>query len=70
MQSLLQALKSRYNEWPDQGYFTCDPDGEVRGSSGVDDDFYPKVEVDPAERSTDFGKDDGVIVTQEIFESN
>lgn len=70
MQSLLEALKARFKEWPDeQKHFTCDPDGEVRGSTTVNDDFYPEVEVDPSEHSSNFGNVDGTVVTKEIFES-
>jgi hypothetical protein len=71
MQSLLQAIKCKFKEWPEsESYFTCDPDGEVRASDGINLDFYPEVEVYESERGSDFGSNNGAIVTKEIFESN
>lgn len=71
MQSLLNALKAKYKYWPTgEEFFTCDPDGEVRGSTTVGNDFYPEHAIDKSERSGVYGGLDGAVVTKEIFESN
>ena len=44
---LIDVLAAELTEWPeDEEYFTCDPDGEIRASKNVDNDFYPKNAVD------------------------
>lgn len=59
MQTLIQALKNRFEVWPDnEEFFTCDPDGEVRGGVGINNDFYPSVEICEIERCTKIGSMD------------
>lgn len=70
MQSLLSAVKEQFIFWPnDEDYFTCDPDGEVRGNNTIGNDFYPEVEIFECHRSTECGSNDGDFVTKEMFES-
>lgn len=71
MQTLMQALKDRFgNRWPEGNEkFSVDPDGEVRGDI-VSDDFYPEIPIHHHQRDTDFGREDGILVTKEQFEAN
>lgn len=70
VQTLLSAVVSQFAKrgWPDEEVaFSCDPDGEVRGTSGIEYDFYPKVEVRNEDRAEEYG-DQHIIVTKEMFE--
>ncbi len=70
MQTLMQALKSRFETWPHgNDKFSVDCDGEVRGDT-VTDDFYPDIPIFVYQRDTGIGTEDGVIVTKEQFEAN
>lgn len=70
MQTLIEALRSQFKEWPEgDKFFTCDPDGEIRGTL-VSTDFYPSVPVYEYERAKEIGSEDGTVVTKEMFETN
>jgi hypothetical protein len=69
-QSLLSAVVSQFRKsgWPEEEVaFSCDPDGEVRGTTGIAFDFYPKIEVREEDRAEYFG-DIVPNVTKEMFE--
>lgn len=69
MQTLIEALRSQFKEWPEgDEFFTCDPDGEIRGTL-VSNDFYPSVPVYEYERGEEIGSEDGTLVTKEMFET-
>lgn len=72
VQTLLSAVVSQFTKhgWPDEEVaFSCDPDGEVRGTTGIDFDFYPKIEVRKEDRAEEYGDQHiKVIVTKEMFE--